>query len=217
MSYFLRNSSLLSFLRSIPIYLYLEPKILGLLLEPLFSHQEAGLYPNKYSMHDLGSSFPNATGHPDGKDEYMPVEECGNMIFMALAYSNFVGDINYLVSHYDILKQWAQYLVDFGLIPATQGHFPICSVVLTTVSTDDFAGPLANQTNLALKAILGIRAMSEIARLTANKFDAKTYLDISTDYIEKWEGFAFDANTMHAKLAYQLDESWGHSFYFADL
>jgi Domain of unknown function (DUF4965) len=51
---------------SIPIYLYLQPEILGLLLEPLFLHQEAGLYPNKYSMHDLGSSFPNATGHPDG-------------------------------------------------------------------------------------------------------------------------------------------------------
>jgi hypothetical protein len=37
-----------------------------MLLEPLFIHQEAGLYPNKYSIHDLGSSFPNATGHPEG-------------------------------------------------------------------------------------------------------------------------------------------------------
>jgi len=67
MSYFRRISSI--FDRSecrIPIFLYLEPKILGLLLEPLFLHQEAGLYPNKYSIHDLGSSFPNATGHPDG-------------------------------------------------------------------------------------------------------------------------------------------------------
>ena len=51
---------------SVPIYLYLQPEILGLLLEPLFLHQEAGLYPNKYSMHDLGSLFPNATGHPEG-------------------------------------------------------------------------------------------------------------------------------------------------------
>jgi hypothetical protein len=50
----------------IPIFLYLEPEYLGMLLEPLFIHQEAGLYPNKYSIHDLGSSFPNATGHPEG-------------------------------------------------------------------------------------------------------------------------------------------------------
>jgi hypothetical protein len=102
-----------------------------MLLEPLFSHQEAGLYPNKYSIHDLGSSFPNATGHPEGlphlsclisgNDEYMPVEECGNMIFMALAYSQFTDNSHYLKKHYRILKQWTSYLVDFGLIPATQG------------------------------------------------------------------------------------------------
>ena len=56
-----------------------------------------------------------------GKDEYMPVEECGNMIFMALAYSQFTSNTNYLEKHYEILKQWTSYLVDYGLIPATQG------------------------------------------------------------------------------------------------
>ena len=108
-----------------PIYLYLQPEILGLLLEPLFQHQEADLYPNQYSMHDLGSSFPNATGHPDGNDEYMPVEECGNMIFMALAYAQFTDNFSYLVSHYKILKQWTWYLIEYGLVPATQGKFPL--------------------------------------------------------------------------------------------
>jgi hypothetical protein len=95
-----------------------------LLLEPLFQHQEAGLYPNKYSIHDLGSSFPNATGHADGNDEYMPVEECGNMIFMALAYSRFTNNVKYLEEHYKILKQWTGYLIEFGLVPATQGTHP---------------------------------------------------------------------------------------------
>jgi hypothetical protein len=56
-----------------------------------------------------------------GNDEYMPVEECGNMIFMALAYSQFTSNTHYLEKHYKILKQWTSYLVDFGLIPATQG------------------------------------------------------------------------------------------------
>jgi len=56
-----------------------------------------------------------------GNDEYMPVEECGNMIFMTLAYSQFTDNINYLEKHYKILKQWTSYLIDFGLIPATQG------------------------------------------------------------------------------------------------
>jgi glutaminase A-like protein len=36
-------------------------------------------------MHDLGSHFPNATGHPDGHDEYMP---CGDILIMGLALAN---------------------------------------------------------------------------------------------------------------------------------
>jgi len=56
-----------------------------------------------------------------GNDEYMPVEECGNMIFMALAYSQFTKNTDYLEKHYKILKQWAWYLTQYGLIPATQG------------------------------------------------------------------------------------------------
>lgn len=52
-----------------PILLYLNPKLIKLLLAPLYENQESGHYPNQYSMHDLGSHYPNATGHPDGKDE----------------------------------------------------------------------------------------------------------------------------------------------------
>ena len=55
---------------------------------------------------------------------------------------------------YDLLVQWTQFLVDDALIPANQ------------LSTDDFAGHLANQTNLAIKGIVGIQAMAEVARLT---------------------------------------------------
>lgn len=48
----------------------------------------SGQYPNDYTMHDLGTHFPNMTGHPDGRDEYMPVEECGDMLIMGLALVN---------------------------------------------------------------------------------------------------------------------------------
>jgi hypothetical protein len=71
-----------------PFFLYTNPRWLAYLLEPLIEHQFSGQYPNNYSMHDIGSSFPNATGHPDGRDEYMPVEECGNMLIMGLALIN---------------------------------------------------------------------------------------------------------------------------------
>ena len=43
------------------------------------------------------------------------------------------------------------------------------------MSTDDFAGWLALQTNLALKGIIGIKAMSEIAEVVGNAEDVKYY------------------------------------------
>lgn len=114
-----------------PIFLYSNPALLRLVLDPLFENQEAGKYPRDYSMHDLGSSYPNATGHPDGGDEKMPLEECGDMLIMTLAYAQKTGDTNYLNLHYNLLKKWTSYLVEDSLYPANQ------------ISTDDFAGSLA--------------------------------------------------------------------------
>lgn len=197
-------------------------------------------------MHDLGSSFPNATGHPDGRDEYMPVEECGNMLIMGLALVNSLkydtkpasiwsdqGDhrssdliesafplfVNadgmddtvggpieakgekqarkWVKKSYRLWKQWTGYLVRETLIPSNQ------------LSTDDFAGWLANQTNLALKGIIGIKAMSEIAEVVGEKDDAAFYRNISETYIKRWEEeFAISRDGTHAKLAYSWYGSW---------
>jgi hypothetical protein len=61
----------------------------------------------------------------------MPLEECGNMVLMTLAYAQRANDTAYLAQHYDILDAWTQYLIAEALIPADQ------------ISTDDFAGSLA--------------------------------------------------------------------------
>lgn len=71
-----------------PFFMYTNPRWLAYLLEPLIEHMLSGQYPNTYTMHDLGTHFPNATGHADGNDEYMPVEECGNILIMGLALVN---------------------------------------------------------------------------------------------------------------------------------
>jgi hypothetical protein len=113
-----------------PIFLYSNPEFLKLVMEPLYENQEAGKYPNSWAMHDLGSRYPNATGHNDGNDEKMPLEECGNMVIMTLAYVLKTSDGNYLDLHYDLLNKWTTYLVDDALYPANQ------------ISTDDFAGSL---------------------------------------------------------------------------
>ncbi|OTA70540.1 glutaminase A [Hypoxylon sp. EC38] len=183
---------------AIPLILYTNPALLNYLLKPLFLNQENGHYPNTNAIHDLGT-FPVAKGYPDGTDEPMPLEECGNMIIMVLAYAQRTGDNDYLSQHYPILKQWAGYLVDEALIPADQ------------ISTDDFAGSLANQTNLGLKGIIGLRAMSEISERTGNSDDASSYLDTATSYISQWQGFGLNtaADPPHATLSYGDEDSHG--------
>jgi len=187
---------------SSPVLAYLNPTWVKWLIDPLFQNQEGGHYPNKWAMHDLGSSYPNATGHPDGRDEAMPLEECGNMLIMTLLYAQKASDTAYLSKHYNLLKQWTQYLVDEALYPANQ------------ISTDDFAGALANQSNLAIKGMLGIGAMSQIANLTGNTDDAANYLNISQSYIKQWQTLAFnmDASPPHSKLSYNEADSWGNLY-----
>ncbi|KAJ5625801.1 hypothetical protein N7510_002110 [Penicillium lagena] len=235
-----------------PFFMYTNPRWLAYLLEPLIEHMLSGQYPNTYAMHDLGTHFPNATGHPDGNDEYMPVEECGNILIMGLAIVNsliydesseassiwstegshpiniwkeasgsFPLDGQQIlsgVSHQDgkwgggvhgqrlaeewvkrsyrLWKQWTAYLVEFSLEPANQ------------LSTDDFAGWLALQTNLALKGIVGINAMSKIAEVAGHKSDAEYFKKIADSYIAKWEEFGMSRDGTHAKLAYDWYGSW---------
>ncbi len=42
------------------------------------------------------------------------------MMIMTLAYAQRKNDNAYLAQHYDILKQWNNYLVNDSLIPASQ-------------------------------------------------------------------------------------------------
>ncbi|RYP52667.1 hypothetical protein DL768_002223 [Monosporascus sp. mg162] len=183
---------------AIPLLLYLNPQLVPYLLKPLFLNQENGHYPKRSAIHDLGI-FPFAKGYPDGNDEPMPVEESGNMIIMVLAYAQRTGDVDYLNAHYPILKQWADYLVGETLIPAHQ------------LSTDDFAGMLANQTNLALKGIIALRAMSEIAELTGRAEDAASFGETARSYIDQWQDLGINkaADPPHTTLSYGDASSHG--------
>lgn len=64
---------------------------------------------------------------------------------------------------FNLLDQWTQFLIAESLIPANQ------------ISTDDFAGSLANQTNLAIKGIVGIKAMSVIAGMVGDSARSSNY------------------------------------------
>ncbi|KAI1109383.1 DUF1793-domain-containing protein [Nemania sp. NC0429] len=190
-----------------PFFLYANPNLLRYALQPLYEYQERQFYPNGYCIHDLGTHFPNATGHVEGTDEYMPVEESANLILMSYAYYKFTGEAGWLTSHYDLLRQFTHYLIDFSLVPEAQ------------LSTDDFAGALLNQTNLAIKGIVGLQAMSYIAHLANNTTDATEYADKAKSYYGQWEVLGIDPSHSHTTLAYQWRSSWGllYNIYFDKL
>ncbi|CRG91786.1 putative protein YdfE [Talaromyces islandicus] len=154
-----------------PVLLYMNATWLKWTLDPLFINQESGQYPHSWSMHDLGSTYPNATGHQYILDEYMSVEKCGSMLIMTLGYAQRAND---------------------------------------SISTDDFAGSLANQTNLAIKGIIGIQAMSKIANLTGNYATGANYSSIAATYLSVWQehGITSSANPPHSTLAYNNETSY---------
>jgi hypothetical protein len=182
---------------AMPFFLYANPNLLRFNLEPLYQNQEGGFYPNQYSMHDLGTHFPNATGHVEGNDEYMPVEESGNMILMTYAYFKFSGDSSFIKQHYTILQQFATYLINFSLAPGLQ------------LSTDDFAGQLVNQTNLAIKGIVGLQAMANIATIAGDLTSSQNYSSTASGFYKQWEAFAIDPSGRHTLLSYQWRSSYG--------
>ena len=108
------------------------------------------------------------------------------MLIMSLAYAQRTDDNAWLATHYAILRQWNDYLIQDALIPANQ------------ISTDDFAGALANQTNLALKGIIGIQAMAQIANRTGHVADGLNFASIVQSYIAQWQTLALTSNTTNA-------------------
>lgn len=70
---------------------------------------------------------------------------------------------------------------------------------------------ISNQTNLALKGMIGIQAMAVIANETGNAADAANFSSIADDYITKWQELAInkDANPPHTTLSYGDSSSHG--------
>ncbi|KAJ5175815.1 uncharacterized protein N7482_001692 [Penicillium canariense] len=134
-----------------PIYWVMDPDWIRLLLEPVMLYLDAGRWQLPYTIHDLGSHYPHAIGHDDQQAEPMPIEECGNLLILALAYVRATGDESWTHRYMDTFQQYADYLVDNSIDIANQ------------LSSNDAAGPLPNETNLAIKAAVGIKAFGELS------------------------------------------------------
>ena len=148
-----------------PVWIYLDPQYLSLLLRPIFGYAASGRWTARFAPHDLGP-YPTASGYPHNGGENMPVEESGNMIIMAAAYTRAAPGTTalvYLQANYRWLKRWADYLVATLPDPGLQNQ------------TDDFAGKIAHSVNLALKGIVAVAAMGQIAEACGEQADAIHY------------------------------------------
>lgn len=200
---------------SAPLYLLYAPELVNGMLYPIFDFarmkvweydfapHDAGVYPyclgqfygalnqnNKYNseiyMKDWykPESLPLYYLYPEKSNLYsfekqMPIEECGNMLILTAAANLAGGNDKILFDNFDLLKKWADYLCENGLIPENQ----LC--------TDDFAGHLAKNSNLSLKACFGIASFAAICEKIGKREMAKIYMKAARQHAKTWNELCF--------------------------
>ena len=187
---------------AMPAFLYSNPELVRDLIEPVIDYASSGQWPELYSPHDLGATYPNATGHNDGGGENMPVEETANMLIMADAYMQRVSAseaATYANAHYALFKQWADYLLT---VPAGVAYSNAVDPQFQN-QTDDFAGPVAHSVNLALKGISGVAAFGQIASMTGMTADATAYANAAQSGIQTWAQLSQNTAGTHLLHTYR--------------
>ncbi|KAK7045340.1 hypothetical protein VNI00_007589 [Paramarasmius palmivorus] len=184
---------------SFPAYLYINATWCRYLLEPLLEYQQSPNHPNNYAAPDLGANYPIAEGGPTNL--LRSIEDSGSMLIMTWAHARFSGDQGLLNIYYNTLKKWADNLI-LKNMSAFSGYR----------DADGLMTP--NLTNLALKGIIGVRAMAEISDTLGKVDDAKKYQKQAVTWIKDWEHAAIVNG--HLASSYNSD-SWGMIYnLFAD-
>ncbi|HWY04813.1 MAG TPA: DUF4965 domain-containing protein [Candidatus Acidoferrum sp.] len=185
-----------------PFFLLFNPELLKAQLEPLMKYTETGRWRFPFAPHDLGT-YPKANGQVYGGGErtienQMPVEESGNMLLMFAALAKIEGNASYANRYWPHLKQWAEFLQKEGMDPGNQ------------LSTDDFAGHLAHNANLSIKAILALGGYSVLADMTGRKSEATTYRRLAQEMANRWAQMAQEGD--HYRLAFDQPGTWSQKY-----
>lgn len=185
-----------------PQFLLFGPSLAKSFIVPFMNYADSERWKFPFAPHDLGQ-YPLANGQVYGGGEtsienQMPVEECGNLLILFGAIAEMEGNADFAGIYWRKLDQWASYLLEKGFDPENQ----LC--------TDDFAGHLAHNVNLSVKAICALGAFAKLCEMRGETEKAKTIHAQAKQFAERWMKEAKDGD--HYRLAFDKPGTWSQKY-----
>ncbi len=186
---------------STPLFLLYNPELVKGMMRPIYKYALSDAWTFDFAPHDVGQ-YPLLNGQVYGNNELkwqMPVEECGNMLCMEANVAIRENSTAFAEKHLEILEKWCSYLIEYGTDPGNQ----LC--------TDDFAGHLAHNCNLSLKAIMGLQGMSIIMKMLGNEEKAVYYRKEAEKMAATWKETAIHTDGT-TKLAFDQPDTYSMKY-----
>ncbi|GHT51570.1 hypothetical protein AGMMS49982_09360 [Bacteroidia bacterium] len=126
------------------------------------------------------------------------MEEAGNVLALIAAIATVEGNAKYAEKHWEALTTWTNYLAEYGLDPENQ----LC--------TDDFTGHFAHNTNLSIKAIIGVASYGRLAEILGKTDVAAQYTAKAKEMAAEWVKMADDGD--HYRLTFDKPNTWSQKY-----